>query len=211
VAITSSGKVQRLSLAVGDQIRFTKRNDDLGVINGSTAKILKIEKGKKGQEKLFLQMGSEIKSVSISDLADDKGRVPLTHNYATTIYSAQGMTVDRAFVLADSSLKRNEIYVAVSRAKVATELVVDESEVEQKVRQKDLLCDRGLAVPERSANRNELVSGWSAVQEKISTLDYQARTDDQMQRSIKTRLRHREPEVTKGKVSHVTKDYQAEL
>jgi len=172
LSIASSGKVQRLSIATGDQVRFTKRNDELGVINGSTAKILKIERDKKGQEKLFLQMGSEIKSVMISDLADDKGRVSLTYNYASTIYSAQGMTVDRAFVLADSSLKRNEIYVAASRAKIATELVVDESEIEQRVRQRALLVDRTSSVIGKDGLRRELAQSWQAAQEKVSLLDY---------------------------------------
>ncbi len=172
LARTSSGKVARLPLAAGDQARFTKRNDDLGVINGTTAKVLKIETNRQDEIKLTLQMGDKVKSVSLSDLADDKGRVPLTHNYASTIYSAQGMTVDRAYVLADSSLKRNEIYVAASRAKFSTELVIDESEAEQKVRQKELLSEKKTKVIGKAELLDEVAAGWQVSQDKVSVFDY---------------------------------------
>lgn len=171
-ATTSSSKVTRLLLAAGDQVRFTKRNDDLAVINGTTAKILRIVTGKQDETRLTLQLGDKIKSVSLSDLADDRGRVPLTHNYVSTIYSAQGMTVDRTYVLADSSLKRNEIYVAASRAKLSTELVIDESDVVMKVRQKQLLSERGTKDVERDAIYKEIVAGWHAPQNKVSALNY---------------------------------------
>jgi hypothetical protein len=48
----------------------------------------------------------------------------LDHGYATTIHKTQGLTVDRAFVLATDSLTREAGYVAMSRARKGTDLFV---------------------------------------------------------------------------------------
>ena len=44
----------------------------------------------------------------------------LQHAYAVTTYSAQGTTVDRAFVAADPSMDKQEMYVAASRSRGET-------------------------------------------------------------------------------------------
>lgn len=46
----------------------------------------------------------------------------LEHAYAITTYSAQGSTVDRAFVAADPSMDKQELYVAASRSREETHL-----------------------------------------------------------------------------------------
>jgi conjugative relaxase-like TrwC/TraI family protein len=46
----------------------------------------------------------------------------LEHAYAVTTYSAQGSTVDRAFVAADPSMDKQELYVAASRSRQQTHL-----------------------------------------------------------------------------------------
>jgi conjugative relaxase-like TrwC/TraI family protein len=46
----------------------------------------------------------------------------LEHAYAVTTYSAQGSTVDRAFVAADPSMDKQELYVATSRTRQETHL-----------------------------------------------------------------------------------------
>jgi conjugative relaxase-like TrwC/TraI family protein len=48
----------------------------------------------------------------------------LQHAYAVTTYSAQGATVDRAFVAADASMDKQELYVAASRSREETFLYV---------------------------------------------------------------------------------------
>jgi hypothetical protein len=51
------------------------------------------------------------------------GDVPaLQHAYAVTTYCAQGTTVDRAYVMADSSMDKQEFYVATSRSREETYL-----------------------------------------------------------------------------------------
>ena len=46
----------------------------------------------------------------------------LQHAYAITTYSAQGTTVDRAYVAADPSMDKQELYVAASRSREETYL-----------------------------------------------------------------------------------------
>ena len=51
------------------------------------------------------------------------GEAPaLQHAYAVTTYSAQGTTVDRAYVSADPSMDKQELYVAASRSREQTNL-----------------------------------------------------------------------------------------
>jgi len=46
----------------------------------------------------------------------------LEHAYAVTTYCAQGTTVDRAYVMADPSMDKQELYVATSRSRKETYL-----------------------------------------------------------------------------------------
>jgi hypothetical protein len=48
------------------------------------------------------------------------GSPALQHAYAATTYQAQGSTVDRAYVMADPSMDRQETYVAASRSRQET-------------------------------------------------------------------------------------------
>ena len=48
------------------------------------------------------------------------GAPALQHAYAATTYQAQGATVDRAYVMADPSMDRQELYVAASRSREET-------------------------------------------------------------------------------------------
>ena len=50
------------------------------------------------------------------------GGPALEHAYAATTYQAQGATVDRAYVMADPSMDRQEFYVATSRSREETYL-----------------------------------------------------------------------------------------
>jgi conjugative relaxase-like TrwC/TraI family protein len=52
----------------------------------------------------------------------ESGDPALQHAYAATTYQAQGSTVDRAYVMADPSMDRQEFYVATSRSSEETYL-----------------------------------------------------------------------------------------
>jgi len=169
--IDSSGRTSNLKIAVGDQIMFKKRIDELGVINGSTGKVIGIKKERLGP-KLSVNVQGRIVQFNPNQIADEKGRAPLAHGYASTVYSAQGTTVDSAFVFADHSLKRNEIYVAASRARENCKIYVDREKVEKAVRIKMPMSNLSNVLIPTSILRNHLLACWAQAHEKNSSRDY---------------------------------------
>jgi hypothetical protein len=61
-----------------------------------------------------------VDSVYLGRLRERDGGAAIEHAYAATAYQAQGSTVDRAFVAADPSMDRQELYVASSRSREET-------------------------------------------------------------------------------------------
>lgn len=103
-----------ISLAQGEQIAFGTPNKQIGVVNGTRGTIESIEQTKDGHM-LNVEVGSkeksDVKRVNLNEYNDIK------HNYATTVHKAQGVTVDRAYVLTSDSMSANLTYVANTRHK----------------------------------------------------------------------------------------------
>jgi Ti-type conjugative transfer relaxase TraA len=97
--------------APGDRLYFLKNERSLGVKNGSLGTVERIRDG-------VLQVrldGQESRRVVV-----DASQYPhLEHGYAATIHKAQGVTVDRTYVLATPHLDRHATYVALSRHREA--------------------------------------------------------------------------------------------
>jgi conjugative relaxase-like TrwC/TraI family protein len=55
-------------------------------------------------------------------LRERDGGPAIEHAYAATVYQAQGATVDKGFVVADPSMDRQDLYVAVSRSREETRI-----------------------------------------------------------------------------------------
>jgi Ti-type conjugative transfer relaxase TraA len=93
------------SFASGDRIMFLRNERELGVKNGTLGTIEEVT--------------PQRMSVRVDDgrsLAFDlKDYAHVDHGYATTIHKAQGMTVDRAHVLAAPGMDGHAAYVALSR------------------------------------------------------------------------------------------------
>jgi len=60
-----------------------------------------------------------VDSVYLAEVTRD-GAPAIQHAYAATTYQAQGSTVDRAYVMADPSMDKQEFYVATSRSREET-------------------------------------------------------------------------------------------
>lgn len=173
-AVTPSGHTARLALAAGDHIRFLVRNDDLGVVNGTTAIVTGVtpvgtDPAEHSVSRAFVEarIGDRLVRFDTADIADEHGRAKLGWAYASTIYGAQGATVDRAAVLVTPAFDRHDIYVAASRARHETALVVDRRRVEQEMR------DRAEASLETDAaeRRRWLAKRLSVAHVKETTLD----------------------------------------
>lgn len=137
-AATPSGHATEIRLARGDRIRFLARNDELGVINGTVATVTRVSERRAVRQKSPpLRIEADVNGRRIAfdplQLADAHGRPRLGWAYASTVYGSQGLTVDHAVVYLDPSLNRHDIYVAASRAREHTTLVVDRKAIDRRL------------------------------------------------------------------------------
>jgi conjugative relaxase-like TrwC/TraI family protein len=171
-ASTPSGRAYRLSLAKGDRIRFGIRCDiGEGVINGTTATVREVAAEADGHALILADIDGKGVRFSSRVVTDDRGRVRLSTDYASTIWSSQGLTSQTATIVADSSFDRRDCYVALSRAKDRSVIAVDSNALNLAIR-----ADSGF---ERTADeisakerRDHLVRQMSRWNTKSSTLDY---------------------------------------
>jgi ATP-dependent exoDNAse (exonuclease V) alpha subunit len=95
------------NFAPGDRIVFLENSRDLGVKNGMLGTVEWVERGR-----IIAQLdGRGGDSVSIPT----DSYQAIDHGYATTIHKNQGATVDRAYVLASTTMDRHLSYVAMTR------------------------------------------------------------------------------------------------
>ncbi len=127
---TNGGK---RAFAAGDRIIFLENNRDLRVKNGMLGTVEHVEPGK-----IIVRLdGRGGDSVSIPT----DSYQAIDHGYATTIHKNQGATVDRAFVLASSTMDRHLTYVAMTRHRDSVQLYADIKEFTNAGR----LVDHGVA------------------------------------------------------------------
>ena len=91
--------------APGDRVLFTKNDRALGVKNGMLGELV-------GFDGTVARVRTD--DGRMIDI-DDRQYPHLEYGYATTIHKAQGMTVDRAFVLGSGTMDKHLGYVAMSR------------------------------------------------------------------------------------------------
>ena len=104
----------------GDRV-VTLRNDyDLDVRNGTLATVTKVHP-RRGELTIRTDAGA---TQRLPAAYLDAGHVD--HGYAITIHKAQGLTVDRAFVLGSDDLYRELGYVALSRGRLSNDLYLAE-------------------------------------------------------------------------------------
>lgn len=98
--------------AAGDRVVFLKNDRDLGVKNGTLGTV---ERAENGSLAVRLDSG-ESRQVQASQYA------AVDHGYAVTIHKAQGVTVDRAYLLATPGMDRSLAYVGMTRHREAVTL-----------------------------------------------------------------------------------------
>ena len=101
---TEAGK---RTFAKGDRIYFLRNDAGLGVRNGSLGTIVTIKDGS-----LVVRMDGDDRRVITFGL---RKYGHIDHGYAATIHKSQGVTVDRAHLLATKNLNRHATYVAMTR------------------------------------------------------------------------------------------------
>lgn len=110
------------NFAVGDKIYFLRNNRDLGVMNGTLGNIEDIT-----DSRLKIVVAGE----GFKDQAEASTRIVnielgqynhITHGYAATIHKAQGLTVDKSYILASQHLDSHATYVGMSRHRESVDL-----------------------------------------------------------------------------------------
>lgn len=101
--------------AEGERIVFLRNERDLGVRNGTLGVIETLSPARMG---VRLDDGRRV-------AFDLKAYADLDHGYATTIHKSQGVTVDRAHVLAGGYMDRHATYVAMTRHRESVSLHYD--------------------------------------------------------------------------------------
>ncbi|QJU60959.1 Ti-type conjugative transfer relaxase TraA (plasmid) [Sphingomonas sp. AP4-R1] len=98
--------------ADGDRIMFLKNERGLGVKNGSLGTVERVSPTSMA---VRLDDGRDV-AFDLKDYAH------VDHGYAATIHKSQGVTVDRAHVLATPGMDRHSAYVALSRHRDGVQL-----------------------------------------------------------------------------------------
>lgn len=108
------------AFAAGDRLMFLKNDRGLGVKNGMLGQI---EQVSRTQMTVRLDAGRSV-SFDLKDYAQ------VDHGYAATIHKSQGVTVDRAHVLATPGMDRHGAYVALSRHRDSVQIHYGRDEFE---------------------------------------------------------------------------------
>ena len=108
------------SFATGDRLMFLKNDRGLGVKNGMLGEIEQVSP---------THMTVRI-DVGRSVVFELKNYAQVDHGYAATIHKSQGVTVDRAHVLATPGMDRHGAYVALSRHRESLQIHYGRDEFE---------------------------------------------------------------------------------
>ena len=109
-----TGRGER-AFAEGDRIYFLKNERSLGVKNGTLATIERINGEGVGASLVVRLDGANGAGKGRTVSFDLKDYAEIDHGYAATVHKSQGVTVDRAHVLATQGMDRHAAYVGLSR------------------------------------------------------------------------------------------------
>ena len=107
----------------------------------------------------------------MTEIVDWHGKVRLDYGYALTIASAQGLTVDRCFLLANRRPSRETIYPAATRHRDRLDIYVDRAPVEAAIRARRSEDTAGDPVTDAEVTAH-LARAWSRERRKEAAGDY---------------------------------------
>ena len=168
-----------LEIVRGDRLRIGATHWKKQLFNGTVVKVdsFKVERGEAGTEPSVLisartEDGREVR-FRHDEIRDWYGNIRLDHGYAMTITSAQGLTVDRTFLLADARPSRETIYPAATRHREGLDIYVNRTPLALDIADRRADNDREAAVTDTEV-RAYLAERWSRSQPKEAALDYMA-------------------------------------
>ena len=168
-----------LEIVRGDRLRIGATHWEKQLFNGTVVTVddFNVEKAEAGTEPSVLISAHTEDGRAVSFRHDEirnwYGNIRLDHGYALTITSAQGLTVDRTFLLADARPSRETIYPAATRHREALDIYVNRAPLALDIADRRADNDREAAVTDTEI-RAYLAERWSRSQPKEAALDYMA-------------------------------------
>ena len=168
-----------LEIARSDQLRIGATHWEKQLFNGTvvTVEDFKVERAEAGTEPSVLISARTEDGRAVSfhhdEIRDWYGNIRLDHGYALTITSAQGLTVDRTFLLADARPSRETIYPAATRHRERLDIYVNRAPLTLDIADRRADNDREVAVTDTEI-RAYLAERWSRSQPKEAALDNMA-------------------------------------
>ena len=197
-----------LEIVRGDRLRIGATHWEKQLFNGTvvTVEDFKAERGEAGTEPSVLISARTEDGRSVSfrhdEIRDWYGNIRLDHGYALTITSAQGLTVDRTFLLADARPARETIYPAATRHRERLDIYVNRAPLALDIADRRADNDREAAVTDTEI-RTYLAERWSRSQPKEAALDYMADGKWQDRRENIREDRSRSPGEAQGEADEV--------
>ena len=197
-----------LEIARGDYLRIGATHWQKQLFNGTVVTVddFKVERGEAGTEPSVLISARTEDGRAVSfhhdEIRDWYGNIRLDHGYALTITSAQGLTVDRTFLLADARPARETIYPAATRHREGLDIYVNRAPLALDIADRRADNDREVAVTDTEI-RSYLAERWSRSQPKEAALDYMAKGIWQDRRENVREDRSRSPGETRDETGEV--------
>ena len=166
-----------LEIVRGDRLRIGATHWEKQLFNGTVVTVddFKVQRGEAGTEpSVLISARTEDRRKVIfrhDEIRDWYGNIRLDHGYALTITSAQGLTVDRTFLLADARPARETIYPAATRHREGLDIYVNRAPLALDIADRRADNDREVAVTDTEI-RAYLAERWSRSQPKEAALDY---------------------------------------
>lgn len=168
-AVDASGNAFTLNVGRGDTIVSLCRLDRIGVVNGTPLVVERIAVSKITKSiKITARLGADIVTFRTDEFADAKGRIRLGSGLVSTIFKAQGATVDQALVLLNDKYDRHDSYVAASRARGDTRFFLNKLSIDGAIRAESGEFHAPITDAERL---DHLASKLSRERVKTTTLD----------------------------------------
>ncbi len=168
-----------LEIVRGDRLRIGATHWEKQLFNGTVVTVddFKVQRGEAGTEPSVLISARTEDGRKVifrhDEIRDWYGNIRLDHGYALTITSAQGLTVDRTFLLADARPARETIYPAATRHREGLDIYVNRAPLVLDIADRRADNDREVAVTDTEI-RAYLAERWSRSQPKEAALDYMA-------------------------------------
>ena len=197
-----------LEIARGDRLRIGATHWEKQLFNGTvvTVEEFKVERAEAGTKPSVLISARTEDGRAVSfrhdEIRDWYGNIRLDHGYALTITSAQGLTVDRTFLLADARPARETIYPAATRHREGLGIYVNRAPLALDIADRRADNDREVAVTDTEI-RAWLAERWSRSQPKEAALDYMAGDIWEERRENVREDRSRSPGEGQGEVGDI--------